>query len=65
MRHRLMICAGRRLTWQTNMGNADVKANFGGRKHELNCTTYQMVVLLLFNDAKQLTYEEIEQVSAI
>lgn len=34
--------AGRRLTWQTNMGNADIKANFGGKKHELNCTTYQV-----------------------
>jgi cullin 3 len=29
---------GRRLTWQTNMGNADVKGHFGGgkRRYELS-----------------------------
>lgn len=24
------------------MGNADIKAQFGGKKHELNCNTYQV-----------------------
>ena len=47
------------------MGNADIKATFGGKRHELNVTTYQMVVLLLFNDAEQLTYPEIAAASAI
>ncbi|KAJ1267473.1 hypothetical protein BS78_07G058900 [Paspalum vaginatum] len=57
---------GRRLTWQTNMGNADIKATFGnGSKHELNVSTYQMCVLMLFNSSDVLTYREIEQSTAI
>ncbi|CAH1757893.1 5416_t:CDS:10 [Entrophospora sp. SA101] len=42
--------SGRRLTWQSNMGNADIRATFKARKHEINVSTYQMVVLLMFND---------------
>ncbi|XP_062191598.1 cullin-3B-like [Phragmites australis] len=57
---------GRRLTWQTNMGTADIKATFGnGSKHELNVSTYQMCVLMLFNSADVLTYRDIEQATAI
>ncbi|XP_054809823.1 cullin-3A-like isoform X1 [Prosopis cineraria] len=57
---------GRRLSWQTNMGSADVKATFGkGQKHELNVSTYQMCVLMLFNDADRLCYREIEQATGI
>ncbi|KAJ1281042.1 hypothetical protein BS78_04G278300 [Paspalum vaginatum] len=54
--------SGRRLTWQTNMGTADIKATFGkGQKHELNVSTYQMCVLMLFNNADGLTYRDIER----
>ncbi|ESW23215.1 hypothetical protein PHAVU_004G027900 [Phaseolus vulgaris] len=57
---------GRRLSWQTNMGTADLKATFGkGQKHELNVSTYQMCVLMLFNNVEQLTCKEIEQATAI
>ncbi len=57
---------GRRLTWQTNMGTADLKATFGnGNKHELNVSTYQMCILCLFNIADHLTYREIEQATDI
>jgi cullin 3 len=57
---------GRRLTWQTNMGNADIKATFGnGSKHELTVSTYQMCILMLFNSSDVLTYREIEQSTAI
>ncbi len=57
---------GRRLTWQTNMGTADLKATFGnGNKHELNVSTYQMFILCLFNTADRLTYREIEQATDI
>ena len=53
--------AGRRLTWQTALGTADLKASFGGgaRRPEISCSTYQMAVLMLFNDAELLTYEEV------
>ncbi|VAH38045.1 unnamed protein product [Triticum turgidum subsp. durum] len=63
--HYLGTHNGRRLTWQTNMGNADIKATFGDRKHELNVSTYQMCVLMLFNSTDTLTYKEIEQNTAI
>lgn len=47
--------SGRRLTWQTNRGHADVRAVFGTKRHELNVTTYQMCILLLFNTADSFT----------
>ncbi|KVH96147.1 cullin-3A-like [Cynara cardunculus var. scolymus] len=57
---------GRRLSWQTNMGTGDVKAYFDkGQKHELIVSTYQMCVLMLFNNADRLTYKEIEQATEI
>ena len=57
---------GKRLSWQTNMGFADLKATFGkGQKHELNVSTYQMCVLMLFNNADKLSYKEIEQATEI
>ncbi len=35
--------SGRRLTFQPNMGTADLRAVFGGgRRHELNVSTYQV-----------------------
>ncbi|RMZ54652.1 hypothetical protein APUTEX25_003030 [Auxenochlorella protothecoides] len=53
--------AGKRscLTWQPGMGTAEIKANFGGKRHELSCNTHQMVVLMLFNDSDRLTTREI------
>ena len=57
--------SGRRLSWQTNMGNADVRATFAKSKHDLNVTTYQMCILLLFNDTDKLTYGEIAAATAI
>jgi hypothetical protein len=56
---------GRRLTWQTNMGTADLKAFFGSRKHELNVSTYQMVILLLFNTSSQITFKELKETSGM
>ncbi|XP_031122102.1 cullin-3A-like [Ipomoea triloba] len=57
---------GRRLSWQTNMGTADLKVTFGkGQKHELNVSTYQMCVLMLFNNADRLSYQEIELATEI
>ncbi|KAJ6825739.1 cullin-3A-like [Iris pallida] len=57
---------GRRLSWQTNMGTADLKATFGrNQKHELNVSTYQMCILMLFNSAERLSCKEIEQATEI
>jgi cullin 3 len=43
---------GRRLTWQGNLGTADIKVRFKNRTHDLNVSTQALVVLLLFEDTK-------------
>ncbi|CAL9066283.1 cullin-3A-like [Musa acuminata AAA Group] len=58
--------ACRKLTWQTDLGTADVVATFGnGQKHELNVSTSQMCVLVLFNSADRLSCKDIQQATAI
>ncbi|KAJ2061999.1 hypothetical protein GGI08_002753 [Coemansia sp. S2] len=63
--------SGRRLAWQYAMGNADLKVQFGARTHELNVSTYQMLILLLFADGgsssstKALTAAEIQKLTHI
>jgi cullin 3 len=65
--------SGRQLTWLANMGSADIKAvfpkvaqkdgSFKERRHDLNVSTYGMVILLLFNELpadKHLTFEEVQ-----
>ncbi|KAL8697693.1 MAG: hypothetical protein Q9201_006995 [Fulgogasparrea decipioides] len=59
--------SGRQLTWQGNMGTADLRGYFaemkGKKTRELNVSTYCMVILLLFNDlppGNHFTYEEIQ-----
>lgn len=65
--------SGRQLTWLANMGSADIRAvfpkavqkdgSFKERRHDLNVSTYGMVILLLFNDLpadKSLSFEEIQ-----
>lgn len=51
---------GRRLTWQPSLGNADVRVSFDKKKHDLNVSTFALVILLLFEDLSDddiLTYE--------
>jgi cullin 3 len=54
---------GRKLSWQTSVGSAEVKATFGSganlRRHELCVSTYQMCIMLLFNDNDTLTLGQI------
>ncbi|KAK2753507.1 Cullin-3 [Arachnomyces sp. PD_36] len=60
--------SGRKLSWQPSMGTADIRAIFrkpNGKpvRHDLNVSTYAMIVLLLFNDLPEggsLTYTEIQ-----
>lgn len=52
--------SGRKLTWQAGLGNADVRARFKVRTHDLNVSTYALVILLLFenlNDNETLSYQ--------
>lgn len=68
--------SGRQLTLQPQLGNADLNATFygakrdddasgassskGPRKHIIQVSTYQMCVLMLFNNRDKWTYEEIK-----
>jgi len=56
---------GRRLTWQTNMGTGDIRAMFKGKRHELSVSTYQMVILLLFNNQESYTFAEMQEATGI
>ena len=55
--------SGRRLTWQLHLGNADVRVRFKSRSHDLNVSTYALVILLLFENLEEdgfLTYEVLQ-----
>jgi len=56
---------GRRLTWQTNMGTAELRAFFGPKKHELSVSTYQMCILLLFNSSDKMNYKDLLSATGI
>ncbi|KAG9315306.1 Cullin [Chiua virens] len=60
--------SGRRLTWQPSLGNADVRVQFKARKHDLNVSTFALIILLLFEDVEEdgsLTCEEIKTTTLI
>lgn len=55
---------GRKLSWQTSAGAAELRTTFGTgpdnyRRHELCVSTYQMCILLLFNQTDSLTLGQI------
>jgi len=55
---------GRKLSWQTSAGSAELKATFGTdpgklQRYVLGVSTYQMCILLLFNDETSLTLGQI------
>lgn len=61
--------SGRRLTWQANMGTADIRAYFPESKgkvktRELNVSTYAMVILLLFNELPSGQWYTCEELQA-
>ncbi|CAA7266849.1 unnamed protein product [Cyclocybe aegerita] len=60
--------SGRRLTWQYSLGNADVIVQFKARSHELNVSTFGLVILLLFEnlgDGDFLSYQDIKDAAEI
>lgn len=59
---------GRKLSWNLNIGTADVRARFKKRTHEINMPTAAMVILLLFNDISEgesLTFDEIQDLTTL
>jgi len=59
--------SGRKLSWLTSMGTAEVRGVFSGgaKAHDLIVSTHQMCVLLLFNDADALTFSEIAEATRV
>lgn len=55
---------GRQLHWKLNQGQAEIRArigNGGTKKYEMTVSTYQMCILMLFNDRVKLNYHELLQ----
>jgi cullin 3 len=57
--------SGRKLTWQTALGQAELRCTFESGKKELVCHTYQMCILMLFNDGDKLSFAEIQSLTNI
>eukprot|EP00804_Cyclotella_cryptica_P027139 CCRYP_013645-RA/>CCRYP_013645-RA protein AED:0.32 eAED:0.32 QI:0/-1/0/1/-1/1/1/0/539 len=63
---------GRKLSWQTSTGSAEIRATFPPakgstkpRRHDLTVTTYQMCILVLFNNRDTLTLKQIREETQI
>jgi cullin 1 len=61
---------GRKLTWLWNLCKGEVKANFvkvQGSKisPSFNVSTYQMAIMLLFNDNEEVSYDDMVQSTAL
>ncbi|KAI9807661.1 MAG: hypothetical protein M1825_005602 [Sarcosagium campestre] len=60
--------SGRKLTWLWNLCKGEVKATYiRGAKvpYTFQVSTYQMAILLLFNDSDTVSYGEIERATAL
>jgi cullin 3 len=60
---------GRKLSWQTSTGTAEIRATFGSppkqRQYDLIVSTYQMCILMLFNNKETITFGEIMEATSI
>ncbi|KAK3205036.1 hypothetical protein Dsin_019082 [Dipteronia sinensis] len=57
--------SGRRLMWQNSLGHCVLKAEFPKGKKELAVSLFQTVVLMLFNDAEKLSFQDIKDATGI
>ena len=51
--------SGRKLTWHSQLGTADLHCTIRGQRHTINVTTHQMCVLMLLNDSPSLTFKDL------
>lgn len=56
---------GRKLTWQFNMGTADVVANGYSQNYTFTVSTFQMAILLLFNEHAKLSLNVVHEATKI
>ncbi|KAL3616891.1 Cullin-4 [Castilleja foliolosa] len=57
--------SGRRLMWQNSLGQCVLKAEFPKGRKELVVSLFQTTVLMLFNDAEKLSFEDIKESTGI
>ncbi|MCD7473381.1 Cullin-4A [Datura stramonium] len=57
--------SGRRLMWQNSLGHCVLKAEFPKGKKELAVSLFQAVVLMLFNDAEKLSFQDLREETRI
>ncbi|GFS43136.1 cullin4 [Actinidia rufa] len=57
--------SGRRLMWQNSLGHCVLKAEFPKGKKELAVSLFQTIVLMLFNNAQNLSYQDIKDSTGI
>ena len=58
--HYIKAHKGRNLMWRHTLAQCQIKAQFEEGDKELSVSLFQGLVLLLFNDADKLTYEQIQ-----
>jgi len=57
--------SGRKLNWLQHLSNGEIKLTYLKKQYIVTCTTYQMAVLLLFNENDSLSYEEISAIGQL
>ncbi|OXB63959.1 hypothetical protein ASZ78_006830 [Callipepla squamata] len=57
--------SGRKLQWQTTLGHAVLKAEFKEGKKEFQVSLFQTLVLLMFNEGDEFSFEEIKMATSI
>ncbi|KAG8931290.1 hypothetical protein FRC03_005689 [Tulasnella sp. 419] len=56
---------GRKLTWLWNYSKNELRTNYLNQKYMLSCSSYQMAVLVQYNDADTLSLDELLEATAI
>ncbi|CAA7042773.1 unnamed protein product [Microthlaspi erraticum] len=57
--------SGRRLMWQNSSGHCVLKTEFPNGRKELSVSLFQTVVLMLFNHARKLSFQDIKDSTSI
>ncbi|KAG8984440.1 hypothetical protein FRB95_009792 [Tulasnella sp. JGI-2019a] len=56
---------GRKLTWLWNYSKNELRTNYLKEKYFLSCSSYQMAVLVQYNDAETLSLDELLEATGI
>ncbi|XP_071286757.1 cullin-4A isoform X3 [Agelaius tricolor] len=57
--------SGRKLQWQTTLGHAVLKGEFKEGKKEFQVSLFQTLVLLMFNEGDEFSFEEIKMATGV